>query len=321
MSRICVARLGDGRVDQQAIDLRQRSPSARAHWMAPPRRKQLPFWSVANAEDRRRYRVLKQETSLRDQLARCASAEDAEIILRASSPTARVLQMQSADLQSLLDVCALSAQSHLDILKVLRDLHDHQSRYERVKNFPYRRQYAVVSALFVGIFCILMPLGMIGQLERLDAEGSGFMKGHVEAIVPFSVVIGWMHTSLDQIGDGTFNPFEGEANDVPISQISDTIEIELRELLGEKDLLGAIGADQRYRDASSRDGENPRCLYAARSFDRTLAPPHHHPKRLNNDRSDGKIKRSSQLIVFALGFLEPSGVTIVSSPSSRRSAI
>src|SRR5229473_1897999 len=48
---------------------------------------------------------------------------------------------------------------------------------------------------------------------------------------------------------------------------------------------------------------------------------HCQPKRLNNDRSDGKTKRSSQLMVFALGFFEPSGVTIVSSPSSRRSAI
>lgn len=32
------------------------------------------------------------------------------------------------------------------------------------------------------------------------------------------------------------NPFEGSADDVPISQISRTIEIDLREMLGETDL-------------------------------------------------------------------------------------
>ena len=32
------------------------------------------------------------------------------------------------------------------------------------------------------------------------------------------------------------NPFEGSANDVPRSQISRTIEIDLREMLGEIDL-------------------------------------------------------------------------------------
>ena len=191
----------------------------------------------ANAEYRRRYRVLEQETSLRDQLALCASAEDLENILRASNPAARILQMQSAELKSLLDAGALTIQKYLELLKVLRELHDHQSRCERVKNFPYPRQYAVVSALFVSIFCIMLPFGMIGQFEQLDSVVGGFMKGHmVWLVVPFSALVGWMYFSLDQVGESTSNPFEGGANDVPISQISRAIEIELRELLGEKDI-------------------------------------------------------------------------------------
>ncbi len=191
----------------------------------------------ANAEFSRRYRVLEQETSLRDQLALCASAKDVEIILQASNPAARILQMQSADLKSLLDAGALTIQKYLELLKVLRELHDYQSRCERVKNSPYPRQYAAVSALFVGIFCILLPFGMIGQFEELDTAVGGFMKGHmVWLVVPFSALIGWMFISLDQVGESTANPFEGGANDVPISQISRAIEIELRELLGEKDI-------------------------------------------------------------------------------------
>ena len=45
-----------------------------------------------------------------------------------------------------------------------------------------------------------------------------------------------MCPSLDQVGESTSNPFEGGANDVPISQISRSVEIELRQLLHEKDL-------------------------------------------------------------------------------------
>jgi putative membrane protein len=45
-----------------------------------------------------------------------------------------------------------------------------------------------------------------------------------------------MYVSLDQVGESTENPFEGAANDVPISQISRLVEIELREMLGETDL-------------------------------------------------------------------------------------
>lgn len=191
----------------------------------------------ANAEFKRHYYVLEQETRLRDELARCAPAEDTETILRAVNPAARALQLQSAELKALLDAGALSIQSYLEMLKVLRDMHDQQSRSERIKNFPYPRQYAVVSALFVGIFCLLLPFGLISLLAEFDTRIDGFMKGNmVWLVIPLSVIIGWMYTSLDQVGESTSNPFESGANDVPISQISRQIEIELRELLGENDL-------------------------------------------------------------------------------------
>lgn len=191
----------------------------------------------ANAEYRRKYHVLEQETALRDQLARCVSAEELETILLSSNPAARALQRQSADLKSLFDAGAMSAPSYFEMLKVLRDLHDQQSRCERIKNFPYPRQYAVVSALFVGIFCLFLPFVMVAEFARLDAEIDGVMKGNmVWLAAPVSAVIGWMYMSLDQVGESTSNPFEGGANDVPISQISRTIEIELRELLGEQDI-------------------------------------------------------------------------------------
>lgn len=46
-----------------------------------------------------------------------------------------------------------------------------------------------------------------------------------------------MYTSLGQVREITENPFEGNANDVPISQIFKIIEIDLKEMLGETDLL------------------------------------------------------------------------------------
>jgi len=51
--------------------------------------------------------------------------------------------------------------------------------------------------------------------------------------VRLSLLIAWMYTSLDQVGESIENPFEGGANDVPISHICEEIEAELREMLGE----------------------------------------------------------------------------------------
>jgi putative membrane protein len=45
---------------------------------------------------------------------------------------------------------------------------------------------------------------------------------------------------MERIGEATENPFEGSANDVPISNISRTIEIDLKEMLDETNIPPAI---------------------------------------------------------------------------------
>ena len=68
------------------------------------------------------------------------------------------------------------------------------------------------------------------MLKEFDA------RQRIWLVIPFSMVISWMYTSLQQVGESTENPFEGGANDVPISQIARMIEVEVRELLGDTDL-------------------------------------------------------------------------------------
>jgi putative membrane protein len=41
---------------------------------------------------------------------------------------------------------------------------------------------------------------------------------------------------MDKIGESSENPFQGGANDIPITALSRSIEIDLREMLGEIDL-------------------------------------------------------------------------------------
>jgi putative membrane protein len=191
----------------------------------------------ANAEYRKRYRVLEQETTLGAELAKYLPGGQVDLIMKAANPAARLLYLQSEELKALLDAGTLPGQSYGELLRTLRDLHDLQARCERIKNNPYPRQYAVVSALFVSIFCILLPFGLIGPFEELGSQPDSLLKRYtVWLVVPVSVLIGWMYTALDQVGEATANPFEGNANDVPITQISRSIEIELRELLGESDL-------------------------------------------------------------------------------------
>ncbi|MEZ0274454.1 MAG: bestrophin family ion channel, partial [Roseimicrobium sp.] len=112
-----------------------------------------------------------------------------------------------------------------------------QGRSERIKDFPYPRQFATINSIFVKLFCLLLPFGLLREFDKLNEIVSGVMRGNmVWLVIPFSVLLSWIYTSLEQVGDSTECPFEGGANDVPISQMCRTAEIDLREILGETDL-------------------------------------------------------------------------------------
>src|SRR5690606_25200418 len=108
---------------------------------------------------------------------------------------------------------------------------------ERIKNFPYPRQFSSINIYFTNLLCIFLPLGFIGEFSKLTEK---FGENIIWLTIPFSIILGWVFLVLEQIGESTENPFEGSANDVPITQISRTIEIDLREMLSETDLPPAI---------------------------------------------------------------------------------
>lgn len=209
-------------------------------WLAALRhqmREVKPWENVGkanNAEYRRLYSIPERERTLESELERYIPESEAAQVLASDSRAVQVLSLQSAQIRQLLAQGLLTPAQFVDLQKMLRELIEQQSRGERIKNFPYPRQHAFINTLFVRIMCFLLPFGMIGEVERLNDAVDGWAKGHmVWMCVPLSLLISWMYTSLDQVGESTENPFEGGANDVPISHISEQIETELREMLGE----------------------------------------------------------------------------------------
>jgi len=54
--------------------------------------------------------------------------------------------------------------------------------------------------------------------------------------IPFTVIVGWVFLMMELVGDYSENPFEGLGNDIPMLALCRTIEIDLKEMLGETDL-------------------------------------------------------------------------------------
>ena len=190
-----------------------------------------------NAEYRKFYSVPEKETSLEDELAKHVSQEELKQILAARSKPTQIMGRQSKTLKELFANQEIVVSQFVDMQRSIKELLAQQGRTERIKDSPYPRQFATINALFVKLFCLLLPFGLLREFDKLNESVEGVMKGNmIWFVIPFSVLISWMYTSLEKVGESTESPFEGNANDVPISQMCRTAEIELRAMLGETDL-------------------------------------------------------------------------------------
>ena len=194
-----------------------------------------------NAEYKKFYTIPEKQTTLEAELAKYIAPQELAYILTTKNRAVQLMSLQSKTLRALFDNNTLDSYQFVEMERMVKDMYDQQGRSERIKNFPYPRQFATINALFVKLFCLLLPFSMLKEFDKLNESVTGIMKGNmVWLAVPFSILISWVFTSLEQVGESTENPFEGSANDVPISQMSRTIEIDLREMLGETDLPPAL---------------------------------------------------------------------------------
>jgi ion channel-forming bestrophin family protein len=152
-----------------------------------------------------------------------------EQVLAQINPAAHLLANQSRHLAELRQSKLIDGFAHIALQELLHELMTQQGKAERIKNFPFPRQYATVNSFFAVLFAILVPFGMVGEFAKLG-------EGLVWLTVPFSAIVCWVFLTTDRIGDWSENPFEGLANDVPISAMARGIERDIRQMIGEQEL-------------------------------------------------------------------------------------
>ena len=141
-----------------------------------------------------------------------------------SNKAAALLYLQSAHIKKLKEDGYIWPFAFLQLERLLETLFEHQGKSERIKNFPYPRQYATLGRYFVWIFLILLPFGLVPEFARIDIGISPYFptiaKHFVWLAVPFCGIVSWVFHTMERIGRVGENPFEGSANDVPISTIA-----------------------------------------------------------------------------------------------------
>ncbi|MEQ8337991.1 MAG: bestrophin family ion channel [Cyclobacteriaceae bacterium] len=185
--------------------------------------------SKENSEYKKIYTVPEEAVKIEDVLSEFLDKDELEKILKTKNPSTHLIANQSAELKTLLDKGLIEDFRHMEMENLLKELYDHQGKSERIKNFPYPRQFATLNLYFVWLFLFLIPFGMLPEFQKLGEY-------LVWLTIPFSTLVSWVFHTMEKIGEATENPFQGGANDIPMAALSRTIEIDLKEMLGEKEL-------------------------------------------------------------------------------------
>lgn len=162
-------------------------------------------------------------------LSQYLSAQQLEEYSKYSNRATQILNLLNQELQLAYEQNLINDFKHVELQKLIVSFYADQGKSERIKTFPFPRQYASTALWLTMVFCALLPFGMIDIFKSVNS----WMFWLCPII---SSLIIWTFFLMEKIGDYSENPFEGTYNDVPITAISRTIEIDLLEMLGEKNI-------------------------------------------------------------------------------------
>lgn len=133
-----------------------------------------------------------------------------------------ILVLQSEDLQLLSDHGCIDGYRYLQLDGMLVRFTDSMGMSERIRNTVFPTTYNYLTKAFIWLFVIFV--------ELVIAQSMNFWS------IPISWMIGFVFVSTQINGMSLVDPFTNTSTAVPLNAISRTIEINLLEMLGEKNL-------------------------------------------------------------------------------------
>lgn len=147
-----------------------------------------------------------------------SNAEVEALRTQKSVPNAMLLTQA----RRLREVHATDSVLFLPLDETLTSFTDHMGKCERIKNTVFPTQYAFLVRQIIWLFTLLLPPALAPNL------------GWITLIV--APVVCLIFTAIEILGDAMQDPFDNKPADTPMTALSRTIEINLRQQLGETNL-------------------------------------------------------------------------------------
>lgn len=168
-----------------------------------------------------RMRLRAEETMVEDLAPFVLPAELEQLKAERNRPNALVQRL--AELVEDAYRAQLIHPNHLPLLhNNITALTDVQGGCERIANTPIPFAYQVLLRRIVGVYVYALPFGVLAPLGLLTP-----------VVV---LMMSYAFYGLDALGDEIQDPFGSDPNDLPLTALCRTIEIDLRQRLGEPEL-------------------------------------------------------------------------------------
>jgi putative membrane protein len=170
-------------------------------------------------------RLTLREQDAWDELAPFLSAEELDELEGYANKPTRLDRSQAERLAEVIGVDTTQQVLLMQLDSTLNRLYDLQGGCERIKSTAFPDEVRFISRALVWLSAIAVPIAFLST-DR-----------HIRVIEVLAViVISLSFMVVEQLGASLKNPFENEDNDTPMTALCRTIEIDLRQQLGETEI-------------------------------------------------------------------------------------
>ncbi|MFT5832476.1 MAG: putative membrane protein [Cognaticolwellia sp.] len=159
-------------------------------------------------------------------------AELSGILAKANKPT-QINNNQAKAIRAIINDDLKDNFQVIEMMKTLEELYTLQGKCERIKNTPFPIYYDAFIRIFLFIFVAFLPLNLIGLFDEIS-QGIDYNIDWV--MIPVAMIVSLMFEIIERVGSYTETPFNNQNQDIPMSALCRTIEIDLREMLDETDI-------------------------------------------------------------------------------------
>lgn len=133
-----------------------------------------------------------------------------------------IIQLNTIQLAELKEKGQLSDFEHIQLTNIISRFSDAMGMAERIKNTVFPMTYRILLHFMIYIFVITLSLAL------------GEIRGIFE--LPLLVAISSTFLLLEKTATHMQDPFENKPSDIPITSIARTIDINLREMINDKNI-------------------------------------------------------------------------------------